>query len=71
MAGFLLVGILMGVLGSLMVAWRYQFDRDPRIIGLHFLALNGAVLAGAYVCQKLLKRMPVRVLSVTACLFAL
>ena len=60
----------MAVLGSLMIAWRYQLDSDPRVIGLHFLALNGSVLAGAYTGQKLLRRLAVRSLFAAGCLFA-
>lgn len=69
-AGFLLVGMLMAALGSLMIAWRYQLDSDPRVIGLHFLSLNGSVLAGAYTGQKLLRRLAMRSLFAVACLFA-
>ena len=58
MSGFLLTGVLMGMLGSLVVAWRYQFDTDPRIVGLHSLTFNAAVLAAGYVTQKRLRDVP-------------
>jgi fucose permease len=68
--GFLLAGMLMGALGSLLVAWQYQLDSDPRIIGVHFLALNGAVLALGYLTQKLLRRFSVKTLCIAACFVA-
>jgi fucose permease len=68
--GFLLAGMLMGALGSLLVAWQYQLDTDPRIIGVHFLALNGAVLVLGFITQKLLRRFSVKALCIGACFIA-
>jgi fucose permease len=62
--------MLMGALGSLLVDWQYQLDSDPRIIGVHFLALNGAVLALGYLTQKLLRRFSVKTLYIAACFIA-
>ena len=46
LSGFLVLGVLIGLLGSLVVAWHYHIDVEPQIIGLHFLALSvGYVLA--------------------------
>lgn len=46
MAGFFLLGILLGMPGTLMVSWHYHIDLQPSLIGLHFLALGvGFVLA--------------------------
>lgn len=68
--GFLLAGMLMGALGSLLVTWQYQLDTDPRIVGVHFLALNGAVLALGFLTQKLLRRFSVKTLCIGACIVA-
>jgi len=53
--GFLLTGMLSGILGSLIVAWRYQLDKDPRVVGLHFLAFNGLILLSGVVTQLLVR----------------
>jgi MFS transporter, FHS family, glucose/mannose:H+ symporter len=68
--GFLLTGMLTGILGSLMVAWRYQLDRDPRVVGLHFLAFNSAVLVSAAVTQLLLQRFSIQRFCLSACVVA-
>lgn len=60
----------MGSLGSLLVAWQYQLDTDSRMIGAHFLALNGGVLAFGFLTQKLLRRLSVKALCVAACSIA-
>lgn len=68
--GFLLAGMLMGVVGSLTVAWRYELDKDPRAIGLHFLAFNAALLICGVLSRHLLRRVSVRLLLAAACLVA-
>jgi FHS family glucose/mannose:H+ symporter-like MFS transporter len=68
--GFLLAGVLMGVIGSLTVAWRYELDKDPRAIGLHFLALNASILLCGVLSQKLLKRISLKAVCVAACAVA-
>jgi fucose permease len=65
--GFLLAGILMGATGSLTVAWRYQLDRDPRIIGLHFLAFNAAVLLCGFLSQAVLRRISIKAVCAVSC----
>ena len=42
--GFFLCGSLFGMMGALMVAWRYYLGQDSRLIGLHFLALDAGML---------------------------
>ncbi len=37
LGGFLVIGVLLAVLGSLLIDWDYHIDVDPRVIGLHFL----------------------------------
>lgn len=68
--GFLLAGLLMGVTGSLTVAWRYQLDRDPRTISLHFLAFNAALLLCGFLSQAVLKRVSVKAVSSISCAIA-
>lgn len=55
LAGFLLLGILLGLIGPMLVAWQYHLDADPREIGLHFLALNAGYVVAALFCQRLLR----------------
>ena len=69
-AGFLLAGMLIGVLGSLMVAWLYQLDTDVRVIGSHFLAFNGAALLGGYMTRRLFRRFAFRWICILACILA-
>jgi MFS family permease len=49
------------------VAWEYHIDVEPRIIGFHFLALNGGYLAAAAIAQKYVWRVPVRWIAAMAC----
>ncbi len=65
--GFLLLGVLVGVLGSLLIAWQYHLDTDPQLIGLHFLALNAGYVVAAAVAQRLLFRVPIRAVALLAC----
>ncbi|HZS56511.1 MAG TPA: MFS transporter [Bryobacteraceae bacterium] len=66
-SGFLLLGILVGLLGSLLVAWQYHIDADPKLIGLHFLALSvGYVIAGAS-AQRLLPHIAMRTMAIASC----
>ncbi len=65
--GFLLLGILVGLLGSLLIAWRYHIDTDPQLIGLHFLALNLGYVVGAATAQRLVVRFSIRVVAIIAC----
>lgn len=67
LAGFLLVGMLLGLLGSLLIAWRYHIDVDPRLVGLHFLGLNAGYVVSAIVSQRALNRLSPRALAIAAC----
>jgi MFS transporter, FHS family, glucose/mannose:H+ symporter len=67
LSGFLLLGILLGLLGSLLVAWRYQNDVDPELIGLHFLCLNTGYIIAAAGVQRLLGTTSARKISLGAC----
>lgn len=66
-SGFLLLGILVGLLGSLLIAWQYHIDTDPQLIGLHFLALNAGYVIGVASAQRLILRFPIRLLALTSC----
>ncbi len=69
-SGFLLLGILVGLLGSLLIAWQYHIDVDPKLIGLHFLALNAGYVAGAAVAQRLFLRVAMRTVALVSCSIA-
>ena len=66
LGGFLLLGVLLGLLGSLVVAWQY-IDVDPRIIGLHFLAVNAGYVVAAKYAPRLLNRLSVQAVAMVAC----
>jgi fucose permease len=67
LAGFLLLGALLGLAGSLLVAWEYHIDVEPQIIGLHFLSLSAGFIAAAAIAQKYARRVPVRWIAMIAC----
>lgn len=67
LAGFLLLGALLGLAGSLLVAWEYHIDVEPQIIGIHFLALSAGFVAAAAIAQKYVRRVPVRWIAMVAC----
>jgi fucose permease len=52
MAGFFLCGCLLGMLGPLVVAWRYYIDVDSRLIGLHFLVFDVGMLAVHFATRR-------------------
>jgi len=65
--GFLVVGVLVGLLGSLLIVWQYHIDTDPRLIGLHFLALNAGYVIAVAITQHLLTRVSIRFAALLAC----
>jgi fucose permease len=65
--GFLLAGVLVGLLGSLLIAWQYHIETAPELIGLHFLALNAGYVTGAAIAQRILKRLSIRSVALLAC----
>lgn len=70
-SGFLLLGILLGLFGSIAIAWQYHIDVDPRLIGLHFLALNAGYVIAAAGAQYAVVRVSLRTLAVFACVVGL
>ena len=67
---FLLLGVLVGLLGSLLIAWQYHIKAEPEVIGYHFLAFNAGYVLAVAVTQKLLLRIPIRSTALLACLAA-
>ncbi|HEX4808315.1 MAG TPA: MFS transporter [Bryobacteraceae bacterium] len=65
--GFLLVGVQVGLLGSLLVVWQYHIDTDPEVVGLHFLVLVSGYLVAAAAADWLLERTSIRSVSLTSC----
>ncbi len=55
LSGFLLLGMLLGLPGSLIITWQYHIDVDPRLIGSHFLALNAGYLVASAIVDRLLR----------------
>ncbi len=66
--GFLLLGVLVGLLGSLLITWQYHIDTEPELIGLHFLAFNAGYVLAVSAAQKLLLKIPIRTVALLACL---
>jgi len=66
-SGFLLLGVLLGLLGSIAIAWQYHIDVDPQLIGLHFLALNAGYVIAVAAGQYVLVHISLRNLAVIAC----
>ena len=62
--------MLLGLTGSLLIAWHYHIDVDPRLIALHFLGLNAGYVIAAAGAQRLIGRFGVRPLAVTSCALA-
>jgi fucose permease len=60
----------MGVIGSLTVAWRYELDKDPRAIGLHFLAFNASLLLCGVFAQNLLRKLFIKAVCYASCAVA-
>ncbi|MDQ2842233.1 MAG: MFS transporter [Acidobacteriota bacterium] len=67
LSGFLLLGVLLGLLGSLVIAWQYQIDIEPQLIGVHFLALNAGYVIAAAGAHRLVGRISIKALAMLAC----
>ncbi len=66
-SGFLVLGVLLGSLGSLVIAWQYHIDVEPQLIGLHFLALSTGYVVAAIWAQRLLLRYAIRTIAIASC----
>jgi fucose permease len=77
MAGFFLLGILLGMLGSLVIIWHYHIDVEPGTIGLHFLGMGAGFVLSWRLIPRLFARVPIRTIGISAtalsfvCLLAL
>ena len=69
-SGFLLLGALLGVPGSLLIVWQYHINTDPQLIGYHFLALGAGYVAAVALTQQLLPHIALRALALGACALA-
>ena len=71
LAGFLLSGFLLALLGAILPAWGYHRDPPDFVaVGNYFLSLAAGIVAGAVVGRRIVARRGVRFLLVSACLLA-
>jgi len=68
--GFFLCGSLFGMIGALMVAWRYYMGQDSRLIGLHFLALDASMLVAHLIARRYVNAGSVRWAMITGSLLS-
>ena len=71
LAGFLLSGFLLALLGAILPAWGYH--RDPAdfvAVGNYFLSLALGIVAAAVVSRRIIARSGARFILVFACLLA-
>lgn len=66
-SGFLVLGVLLGLLGPIMVAWQYHRGVAPQLIGLHFLALSAGYVVGTVSAQRILSHSAIRTITVAGC----
>ena len=67
LSGFLLLGIFLAALGSLLIVWNYHIDGDPRLVGLHFLGLSAGYGIGSHLGQRRSWRGDPRRMALLAC----
>ncbi|MBV8552149.1 MAG: MFS transporter [Acidobacteriaceae bacterium] len=70
-AGFLLLGVLLGLLGSLLITWQYHIEVEPQLIGVHFLALNAGYVLAAALAQRFIQRFGIQPIAVGSSALAL
>ena len=66
MAGFFVLGTLLGMLGSLVIAWHYHTDTTPKTIGLHFLGLSAGFVAASQGLRRFNLKLPLRTVGMGA-----
>jgi FHS family glucose/mannose:H+ symporter-like MFS transporter len=64
MAGFFLLGILLGMPGSLVITWHYHIDVEPQSIGLHFLGMSAGFVIGSQILPRLLSGVRIRTVGI-------
>jgi fucose permease len=67
LSGFILGGVLLGLLGSLLISWQYHIETAPELIGLHFLALNAGYVIAAATAQRVMRFLSIRCVALFAC----
>jgi len=71
LAGFLLSGFLLALLGAILPAWGYHRDPPDFVaVGNYFLSLAAGIVAGAVLARRIGARRGVPFLLVSACLMA-
>src|SRR5579862_3940143 len=71
LAGFLLSGFLMALLGAILPAWGYHRDPPDFVaVGSFFLALAVGVVAAAAIARPIIEHRGLSFLLVTACALA-
>lgn len=68
--GFLLLGILLGLLGSLIIAWQFHLGTEPTVIGRHFLSLNAGFVIAVSTVRRPMRRLALRTIALSACALA-
>jgi fucose permease len=69
-AGFLLPGTLIGLLGSLPIVWQLHIYLNPEAVGIQFLAFNAGYVIAVAVAQRCLLRCAIRSLALFGCVVA-
>lgn len=64
--GFLLLGVLLGITGSILIAWQYHIGADPALIGIHFLSLNAGYVVASLLAIPLSRRFSFRKIALAA-----
>jgi hypothetical protein len=71
LAGFLLSGFLLALLGAILPAWGYHRDPPDFVaVGNYFLSLAAGIVTGAAVARRIVAERGVKFLLVSACLLA-
>ncbi len=66
LAGFLVLGALLGAVGPLLITWQYHMEGDPETIGLHFLAINAGYVLAVVLSYRFWARVSLRRAAVSA-----
>jgi fucose permease len=67
LAGFLLSGFLLALLGAILPAWGYHHEEKFGIVGNFFLSLAVGIVAATGIAKYILRRRSVRLLLVVGC----
>src|SRR5581483_9373269 len=68
LAGFMLTGFLMALLGAILPAWGYHRDPPDFVaVGNYFLAFGAGIVTAALVARRIMHRRGLRFLLVCAC----